>query len=253
MLPGIRKCLGDRCRDHLRPLRPLECRRWGGVRAPALVGSGPGGRGGTHRYSLSPEKAPGGVLGPKSYPKWLGKPEAAEFGASRFFLGPPPAPQRPMREACMCVSRGSSSSASCRQRSPWRCSQLAPAATASTMGTSGDAARGRSAVPQLRCDSLSSWRAAASKHQPPGRGPPNSQRRQQPRYGVPRVVGAPPRRVCARPDALQPAASSSRQQLLRRAALLSACAPTHAGEQLIRACNRTRHPGSLPLADASCT
>ena len=80
----------------------------------------------------------------------------------------------------MCVSRGSSSSASCRQRSPWRCSQLAPAATASTMGTSGDAARGRSAVTQLRCDSLSSWRAAASKHQPPGRGPPNSQRRRQP-------------------------------------------------------------------------
>ena len=156
---------------------------------------------------------------------------------------PPPAPQRPMREACMCVSRGSSSSASCRQRSPWRCSKLAPAATASTMGTSGDAARGRSAVPQLRCDSLSSWRAAASKHQPPGRGPPNSQRRRQPRHGVPCVVGAPPRRVCARPDALQPAASPSRQQLLRRAALLSACAPTHAGEQLIRACNRTRHPG----------
>ena len=99
----------------------------------------------------------------------------------------------------MCVSRGSSSSASCRQRSPWRCSKLAPAATASTMGTSGDAARGRSAVPQLRCDSLSSWRAAASKHQPPGRGPPNSQRRRQPRYGVPRVVGAPPRRVCGSP------------------------------------------------------
>ena len=64
----------------------------------------------------------------------------------------------------MCVSRGSSSSATCRQRSPWRCSKLAPAATASTMGTSGDAARGRSAVPQLRCDSLSSWRAAASQH-----------------------------------------------------------------------------------------
>ena len=113
--------------------------------------------------------------------------------------------------------------------------------------------RSISCAPQLRCDSLSSWRAAASKHQPPGRGPPNSQRRRQPRYGVPRVVGAPPRRICTRPDALQPAASSSRQQLLCRAALLSACAPTHAGEQLIRACNRTRPPGSLPLADASCT
>ena len=57
------------------------------MRAPALVGSGPGGRGGTRRYSPSPEKAPGGVLGPKSDPKWLGKPEAAEFGPDAFCLG----------------------------------------------------------------------------------------------------------------------------------------------------------------------
>ena len=197
---------------------------------------------GTHRVRKCPPGGDGTKIGPKV--PWEAR--SCRIWCVTLFACPPPAPQRPMREACMCVSRGSSSSATCRQRSPWRCSKLAPAATASTMGTSGDAARD----PQLRCDSLSSWRAAASKHQPPGRGPPNSQRRRQPRHGVPCVVGAPPRRVCARPDALQPAASSSRQQLLCRA--LSACAPTHAGEQLIRACNRTRHPGSLPLAEASC-